>query len=580
MIEQRLGDVIFRAELPRLRRGEAGLRTYRLPTSRSGTYSVGPVEIPKADPFGLCRRVRALGEPQVISVHPRALSLSALPSGMSRNLEGPSSDTSPQGSVTFHRLREYVIGDDLRTVHWPSTARLGKLVVRHNVDTAQPYTVVLVDIRPEVYSSETFEEAMDVTASVATSLSAGKAPVQIRTTAGERVGGAGRRDPAGLVDYLTDLVPSSLGSLSAQILPLRRDRGGSAACGGNRRARARHPSRDRCSETAFRPRDSGLGRPPTGPSPRVPGSKGARGEHGGRAGSGMGRAGDEMSRLSLQRALLGVLLAAAAAGTFFASMPWLRAYQVNLAPLLLVLSAGLPVLISVIVSRALRFAAGVSYATSLTGLVALLTISNGFNFDSIWNGLAHVPARLLTETLPLGGGSYLMAAPIVLTWLCGALSAELLLRPASPSAVGPGVPVVFFVLGFAATTSGPAGATIGEGAGLFGAFVVGALARQGLIDAQVAHADAGGPRGEGGLGKPGPPPPQLAAASGIWYRNGSFARCRLGDRGVARARAGQQARLAHALDPAAVEHRCRPAGRARLSATVRSRRAAPDGFSA
>jgi uncharacterized protein (DUF58 family) len=135
---------------------------------------------------------------------------------------------SPQGTVTFHRLREYVIGDDLRTVHWPSTARLGKLVVRHYVDTAQPFTVVLVDLRPEVYSPETFEEAMDVTASVATSMSTGKAPVQIRTTAGERVGGAGHRDPAGLVDYLTDLAPSSLGSLSAQLVPLRRDRGGSA----------------------------------------------------------------------------------------------------------------------------------------------------------------------------------------------------------------------------------------------------------------------------------------------------------------------------------------------------------------
>jgi uncharacterized protein (DUF58 family) len=186
------------------------------------------VEIPKADPFGLCRRVTALGEPQVISVHPRALPLRPLPTGTSRNLEGPSSDTSPQGSVTFHRLREYVIGDDLRTVHWPSTARLGKLVVRHYVDTAQPYTVVLVDLRPEVYSSETFEEAMDVAASVATSMSRGRAPVQIRTTAGERVGGPGQRDPTPLVDYLTDVAPSSTGSLSSQLVPLRRDRGGSA----------------------------------------------------------------------------------------------------------------------------------------------------------------------------------------------------------------------------------------------------------------------------------------------------------------------------------------------------------------
>src|ERR1700689_1647638 len=135
---------------------------------------------------------------------------------------------SPQGTVSFHRLREYVLGDDLRTVHWPSTARAGKLVVRHYVDTAQPYTVVLVDLNPAVYSPETFEEAMDVTASIAASMSAGRAPVQIRTTAGERAGGPAHRDPAALVDYLTDLAPSSAGSLSGQLLPLRRDRGGSA----------------------------------------------------------------------------------------------------------------------------------------------------------------------------------------------------------------------------------------------------------------------------------------------------------------------------------------------------------------
>ena len=228
VIDQRLGDIVFRAELPRLRRGEAGLRTYRLPTSRRGTYTVGPVELPKADPFGLCRRVRALGAPQVISVHPRALPLRPIQSGTSRNLEGPSSDMSPQGTVSFHRLREYVVGDDLRTVHWPSTARAGKLVVRHYVDTAQPYTVVLVDLNPRVYSPETFEEAMDVTASIASCMSAGRAPVQIRTTTGERVGGPGHRDPVALVDYLTDLAPSAVGRLSAALIPLRHDRGGSA----------------------------------------------------------------------------------------------------------------------------------------------------------------------------------------------------------------------------------------------------------------------------------------------------------------------------------------------------------------
>ena len=228
LIEQRLGERPIRARLPRLRRGERGLRTYRLPTAQRGTYEVGPVEMPRADPFGLCRTVQRMGEPQLISVHPRLVRLQPLPTGASRNLEGPSSDSSPQGTVTFHRLREYVVGDDLRTVHWPSTARLGQLVVRHNVDTAQPYTVVLLDLDPARYSAETFEEAVDAAASVSVSLAAGKAPVQLRTSGGDRLGGPSYRDPTAVVDYLTGVQPTDSGSLDAQLVLLRRDRGGTA----------------------------------------------------------------------------------------------------------------------------------------------------------------------------------------------------------------------------------------------------------------------------------------------------------------------------------------------------------------
>jgi uncharacterized protein (DUF58 family) len=113
-------------------------------------------------------------------------------------------------------------------VHWPSPARLGKLVVRQYVDTAQPYTVVLVDLRPEVYSADSFEEAMDVTASVVAATALGEAPVQLRTTAGERVGGTRKSNPEDLVDFLTDLAPSPEGSLSGQLVGLRREKGGNA----------------------------------------------------------------------------------------------------------------------------------------------------------------------------------------------------------------------------------------------------------------------------------------------------------------------------------------------------------------
>ena len=87
-IEQRLGDTPVHALLPRLRRGEQGLRTYRLPTSRRGRLRDRTGRIPRADPFGLCRSVQRLGEPQRIAVHPRLLALHPLPTGISRNLEG------------------------------------------------------------------------------------------------------------------------------------------------------------------------------------------------------------------------------------------------------------------------------------------------------------------------------------------------------------------------------------------------------------------------------------------------------------------------------------------------------------
>jgi uncharacterized protein (DUF58 family) len=228
VIEQQLGDTPIHAVLPRLRPGEEGQRTYRLPTTRRGVYEIGPIELPRADPFGLCHTVQRLGQPQRIAVHPRLLRLRPLPTGASRNLEGPSSDTSPQGTVTFHRLREYELGDDLRTVHWPSTARLGKLVVRHNVDTAQPYSVVLLDLDPGGYSAETFEEAVDVASSALVSLAVDKAPVELRLTTGDHLGGPGRRETETLVDRLTEVTPDGRGSLAAELALLRRERGGTA----------------------------------------------------------------------------------------------------------------------------------------------------------------------------------------------------------------------------------------------------------------------------------------------------------------------------------------------------------------
>jgi uncharacterized protein (DUF58 family) len=225
---QPFGDISVRTVIPRMRRGERGMRTYRLPTRRRGIFEVGPVEITRRDSFELFRVSRRHGETERIWVYPRVLAFRTLPTGQTRHLEGPSSDTSPQGNITFHRLREYVVGDDLRLVHWRSSARTGTLVVKHNVDTSQPYTVVLFDQRPGAYTEEAFEEAVDVTASVAMCSSANKAPLELRLTDGTVIGGPRLREVTPLIDHLTGVQAHAEGSLQAQLVALRRSRGGTS----------------------------------------------------------------------------------------------------------------------------------------------------------------------------------------------------------------------------------------------------------------------------------------------------------------------------------------------------------------
>lgn len=223
---QPYGATSIRTVLPRLLRGQSGVRTYRLPTTQRGIFAIGPVEITRSDPFEFVRVTQRHAGDDDIWVYPKVYPFRSLPSGITRHLEGPSSDTAPEGSITFHRLREYVVGDDLRMIHWKSTARTGQLMVRHNVDTSQPYTVVMLDVRPAVYSAETFEVAVDVAASAISCSSIGKSPVQLRTTSGQQVGGPGHRSPIELLDFLTGVEPQSAGSIEQDCLRLRRERGG------------------------------------------------------------------------------------------------------------------------------------------------------------------------------------------------------------------------------------------------------------------------------------------------------------------------------------------------------------------
>ena len=210
--------------------------TYSVPNDRRGVFDVGPVEITRADPLTLWRTVQRAGAVHRLWVHPRQHALT-LRAGQAPSLDGEAGDQAFDGSVTFHALREYVPGDDLRLVHWRSYARTGELLVRENVDTGIAQTTILVDTRRSVHDvhdgpddldddaeggpgggadagPDGFEVAMEVAASMAVAAAHAGYAARLVTTCGKATAaGQVGRTPTAILDMLAGLTPSSARSL-------------------------------------------------------------------------------------------------------------------------------------------------------------------------------------------------------------------------------------------------------------------------------------------------------------------------------------------------------------------------------
>ena len=66
----------------------------------------------------------------------------------------------------FYALRPYVVGDELRRVHWPTTARLDELMVRQDELPWQGRVTVLLDVRRATHSPASLELAVSAAASI------------------------------------------------------------------------------------------------------------------------------------------------------------------------------------------------------------------------------------------------------------------------------------------------------------------------------------------------------------------------------------------------------------------------------
>jgi uncharacterized protein (DUF58 family) len=210
---ERLSDTIVRVDVEAARAHRRGLRLrgtdsshpvvwdatgvhadIPVPTHRRGPVSLGPWVLERVDPWGLMRRRVGEVEGVALLVVPRVrpVSLAALPSALA-DFGG----SAEMGTTTFATLREYVIGDELRHVHWRSSAKTGKLMMRQYVDVTRPrITLVLVAEERAYTSADEFEEAVDFIASLAAVASSSGLDVEVVTTSGERASHGGGRSSA------------------------------------------------------------------------------------------------------------------------------------------------------------------------------------------------------------------------------------------------------------------------------------------------------------------------------------------------------------------------------------------------
>ncbi|GAA0612713.1 DUF58 domain-containing protein [Kribbella sandramycini] len=179
------GDAWKEVRVRQLGPGIEATYRYELPTSRRGRIEVGPLTLERRDPLGLTRNSKATGEVGTLWVHPQRHPTKTVVAGRPRHHHvGRTADDSLRGSADLRDVRPYVVGDEVRHLHWKATARTGQLMVRDYADPDQPRLTVLLDTRTEPLPAATFEEAVEVAASILVAASAAGHRCRFVTTAG------------------------------------------------------------------------------------------------------------------------------------------------------------------------------------------------------------------------------------------------------------------------------------------------------------------------------------------------------------------------------------------------------------
>ena len=213
IIELPIGSGTGEFVVPPLGAHETWDEMFLISSRHRGLISIGPARAVRSDALGLLRRVRMWDEPILLHVHPRTVRVPFDATGFQLDVEGVSTGKLSSSDVSFHALRDYEPGDDRRAVHWQSTARMGKLIVRQYEETHRSHHVIVLDTSRDAWDYESFETAVSVAGSLGLANLRESRPVSLTTTETWLPSGHAMR----MLDALSEVSARSFGDLPLRV---------------------------------------------------------------------------------------------------------------------------------------------------------------------------------------------------------------------------------------------------------------------------------------------------------------------------------------------------------------------------
>lgn len=198
--------------------------SYRLPGRTRGVHTIGPLEVEVEDPFALASARLAIPTRAAVVVLPRTWPLDPLPSTLGDEPDDGTTATLSRSNTDeeFASLRAYEPGDDIRRIHWRSTARTGRLVVQQYDQPWQRRTTVVLDTRRHAHDAPGFERAVAAAASVVEL--AARTGERIRLVTADGVDStmvSAESNESDLLDRLAAVAVTGIGSMAATMAALR-----------------------------------------------------------------------------------------------------------------------------------------------------------------------------------------------------------------------------------------------------------------------------------------------------------------------------------------------------------------------